>query len=137
MFSTGTIHTKCNMKTAFFFALILTQVLLTIAHASDLKNLEIRNKNNTYNDAGKQYESKVVIQFWGNTHFMMQCISTGAPVHRPFTIFFEVLPDGKMGRLAFTITTNVTKCISNHVKTKIFLKPEKAFVARIDLSFTK
>ena len=112
-------------------------LLSSVAHASSISELEARNKTDASKPNGAEFESNVVRNFWGNPHFMRQCLPSGSPIHKPFTIYIEILKTGEIGELAFTLKTKATKCIESFVREKNFQKPEIPFVAKIKLSFTK
>lgn len=103
--------------------------------ASNIAELEKRNIADAAKPNGKNIEMEVVKNFWGNAKFMMQCIPPGSPIHKPFTIYIEILKTGKIGQLAFTLNTKATKCIETFVRKKQFIKPKNSFVAKIKLHF--
>ncbi len=107
----------------------------TSAYSLSIVELEKRNLVDVANQNGKNFEAEVVRNFWGDAKFMMQCVPPGSPIHKPFTIYIEILKTGKIGELAFTLNTNATKCIESFVRKRQFLKPQNPFVAKIELSF--
>jgi hypothetical protein len=117
---------------------IIVLLLSSSAYASSLiDDLESRNKIDISTPNGNKYEMDAIGVFWGSPHFMMECLPPGSQLHKPFTIFFEVLENGKMGQLAYREEDSVTDCISRNVKNREFPIPLKPFVVRIDLSFTE
>ncbi len=105
--------------------------------SSAYEALEQRNLQDTSVPSGKEYENTVVAAFWGSPHFMAECVPPGSQVQEPLTILFEVLPSGAMGELEFSRSDPVTECISRNVSGKRFPKPNKAFAARVDLTFVE
>jgi len=117
-------------------AILISLFLLSSSvHASSVAELEKRNIADIEKPNGKNIEMEVVKNFWGDAKFMMQCVPPGSPIHKPFTIYIEILKTGKIGQLAFTLNTKATKCIETFVRKKQFLKQETPFVAKIKLSF--
>ena len=113
-------------------------LLTSLAHASGgVGELELRNKSDFAEAGGHEYEMEAVRAFWGSPHFMMQCLPPGSPIHAPFKIFFEILPNGTMGELKFTKKTKITECIAKNVKERHFPKPIKPFVVGINMKFTE
>jgi len=118
--------------------ILLLCLLTTIAHASDkLQELESRNKIDISKAGGNDYEIQAVQTFWGEPHFMMQCLPPDSPIHEPFTIYFEVLRNGNMGDIVFTTTTDVTDCMARKVKNKSFPVPSSSFVVKINMEFVE
>lgn len=84
----------------------------------------------------RKYEMVSVGEFWGNdTSYLTACTHGGKPLPEPFTIYFEVLPDGRLGQLLFVPETDVARCIGAHVTGRTFTKPPGDYVTRIDMSF--
>jgi hypothetical protein len=81
------------------------------------------------------YEMVSVQEFWGDAAYMKECTSENNPVPKPFTIYFEVLPDGKLGEILFVPETDVTRCIKAHVIGRRFTKPPGTYVTKIEMSF--
>ena len=56
-------------------------------------------------ERNRDYEVTSVAAFWGDASFMAKCAPAGSPLSQPFTIYFEVLEDGRLGSLVFNPRT--------------------------------
>lgn len=82
------------------------------------------------------YEMVSVKSFWGNAAFMKECTHENKPLPEPFTIYFEVLPNGALGQLLFSPLTDVGHCIHARVVGRRFPNPPGgAYVTKIEMSF--
>ena len=72
--------------------LIILAFFVTTAYTSPtIDELEERNKVAVSTPEGEEYEMNAVMAFWGNPHFMMECLPSGSSAHYLFTILFEVI----------------------------------------------
>lgn len=117
-----------------FLSILLIPALVS---ASDiLSDLEQRNKEDTSKSGGSETEMQIVQQFWGNPHFMRQCLPPGSSIPEPFVIYIDLI-DGHTNRIAFSKNSTVTSCIYQNVKDKTYQISHKRFVAKIDMKFSE
>ena len=102
-----------------------------------LQDLEQLYQQNISKPGGREYACKAIKAFWGNLAFMRECAPPNAPTAESFTIFFQVLPNGRMGQIYLFPETSVGKCIKKHVLKRNFPMPAEPFVVRIRLAFTE
>ena len=83
-------------------------LLASNVNASSIAELDKRNVIDVAKPNGAKFEKSIVRDFWGDPHFMRQCLPPGSPLHKPFTIYIEILKTGEIGQLVFTVNTKVT-----------------------------
>ena len=81
------------------------------------------------------YEMVSVQEFWGDAAYLKECTNENKPSPMTFTIYFEVLPDGKLGELLFVPETRVARCIKAHIVGRRFTRPPGTYVTKIEMSF--
>jgi hypothetical protein len=75
--------------------------------------------------------------FWGDASFMRECVPASVKIAAPFTIYFEVRPDGALGDVLFVPETKTAECIRQHVMDRRFpTPPGGAYVTKIDMRFS-
>jgi hypothetical protein len=102
---------------------------------ANISQLEERNKSSVSTPQGQSYEQKAVAAFFGDAAFMRECVAPDGPIAQPLTIYFEVKPGGRMGKLVIYPQTDVAKCIAKNIGYRHFPEPPGEFVVKIDLKF--
>ena len=121
-----------NIKYAISAVLISSAF---IANASDIDAMEARHQASIASNEGKTYEMKAAQAFFGDAAFMRECAPPGVTTPETVTIYFEVMPAGKMGELLILPEGKVSKCISGHVRDRAFPSPPETYVGKIELTF--
>ena len=93
----------CKRKIRYVAIFISLFLFSATVYASNIAELDKRNIADVAKQNGKEIEMEVVKNFWGNAKFMMQCIPPNSPIHKPFTIYIEILKTGRIGELASSI----------------------------------
>jgi len=102
-----------------------------------LQELEQLNQLCISERGGRKYELEATKAFFGDLSFLRECAPPDAPVADSFTIYFQVLTNGRMGEIYFFPETPVATCVRRHVIDKTFPRPTRPFVVKIPLSFTR
>jgi hypothetical protein len=84
------------------------------------------------------YATVATKTFWGDVSFMPECVPNGNPLREAFTIYFEVLANGKLGEVVFEPDTKIAECIRRHVTNRTFpLPPGGSYVTKINMRFAE
>ena len=106
---------------------------LAVLAGSTPEQMAARAKNSLSRNSA--YEMVSVQEFWGDASYLASCTGKNKPLPKPFTIYFEVLPNGQLGELLFVPETDVTRCIRPNVAGRRFTKPPGTYVTKIEMSF--
>lgn len=114
---------------------VITGCLLTFTGiaSSTQEQMAARARESLTRNSG--YEMVSIQEFWGDAAYLTECTDENKPLPTPVTIYFEVLPDGKLGELLFAPETDVGRCIKAHVTGRHFTRPPGTYVTKIEMSF--
>jgi hypothetical protein len=128
------VSERIRMKTS---QRLITVILVLISSAvlaeSSLKEMAARASESLARDSS--YEMVSVKAFWGDASFLEQCAPKSSPVPASLVIYFEVLPDGRLGQVLIDPLTETAKCVIKHTAHRTFPKPPGKYVTKIDMSF--
>jgi len=113
--------------------MLLSIISVVASAASVLEDMELRSKESLARDSA--YEMTSVKVFWGDASFLRECFHENKPLPPPFVIYFEILPDGRLGQTLFEPMTEGAICIRAHIAERRFPKPPGAYVTKIHMSF--
>lgn len=80
------------------------------------------------------YEMQAVKSFFGNGSALRKCVAPDGPEPEPFTIYLEILPDGRSGRSLYAPMTETAKCLQAATANLDYPKPDQAYVIEIKFS---
>lgn len=110
------------MKARCAALIVLIATALSSCTKSPVDEMADRAKESRARD--QNYERISAREFWGDMSYMEDCVPKNSPM-KPFDLYFEVLPDGKLGEMIAEPSTSVSTCIERHVSGRVFSLPPK------------
>lgn len=124
-----------NMTVRLAVLALLGMASFSVSASPSAGEMAARAKDSAARDGA--YETVSVQEFWSDALFMKECVPTGTAPPAAFVIYFEVLPDGRLGSLLFDPETKASACIRQHVADRVFSKPpgNAPYVTKIEMAF--
>jgi hypothetical protein len=123
-----------NIRAALVSSLLFA-LLSPASAAPNVEEMATRAQQSLARD--NKYSMISAKAFWGDASFMRECVPASVKIAAPFTIYFEVRPDGALGDVLFVPETKTAECIRQHVMDRRFpTPPGGAYVTKIDMRFS-
>jgi hypothetical protein len=119
---------------ALFAPCVVAQTPVSPAAVSK-QDMAARNRDSVARHAG--YEKDAIKIYFGDGNFLAVCAALEKPMPRAFTIYFEVLADGSLGKIVYEPLTQTAQCMMTNTASRTYPKPPGAapYVSGIRMTF--
>jgi hypothetical protein len=103
------------------------------AAASTLADMKVRAQASLKLD--RTYDQRAGQALFGDRRFVDACAPRSLPPPDAFTMYIEILTDGRIGETLYAPMNATGRCIQDRIKGFVFPKPPAPYVLEINLKF--